>query len=71
MELQQRRALNRTARDMLVKDNEVDNTDIEQEEEDVTTDTGDDTGDCFDSSDEEDFDLEYNPLDVQDMNMQV
>jgi hypothetical protein len=56
---------------MLVKDNEVDNTDIEQEEEDVTTDTGDDTGDCFDSSDEEDFDLEYNPLDVQDMNMQV
>ena len=60
-----------TIRDVLVRDDEVDNIDIEQEEEDVTTDIGDDIGDCFDSSNEEDFDPEYNPLDVQDMNMQV
>jgi hypothetical protein len=48
MELRQRRAPNRTARDVLVRDNEVDDTDIEQEEEDVSTDIGDDTEDCFD-----------------------
>jgi len=42
---------------------------IEEDENDVTTDLGDDTKARFDSDDDEEFDPEYDIQDVQDMNM--
>ena len=42
---------------------------IEEDENDVATDSGDDTEARFDSDDDEEFDPEYDIQDVQDMNM--
>jgi hypothetical protein len=72
IELRRRRALNRNVNDTLVRESEVDDTDIEEEEDsNITPDTEDDIIDCFDSLDEDDFDPEFDLLDVQDMDMRA
>jgi hypothetical protein len=72
MELRRRRALNRTTHDTLVRESEVDNRDIKEDKgSDTTTNTGDNTADCFDLTDKEDFDPEFSLQDVHDMDIRA
>ena len=71
IELRTRSQTTSTRKDLYYTHKEIEEgiSDREDDENDITTDSGDDTEARFDSDDDKEFDPEYDIQDVQDMNI--